>query len=184
MVGWDRVDRSLCGARSGRAGNSLVWRRRHRAGSRLLALGLRLLADVLRVEALLARHHRPQDASVLVGHRNTGFLPAHPDHPLRQPARCRVVAFARAHHRRLRALDQQCAQLVVAPLGDPPQAGLAAAGVLARHDAQPGAELVGGCRRRGAVHGTVRRGQITRQRARPAPEPAGRCCRSQPHSDA
>ena len=125
MVGWGRVDRRACGARSGRAGRSLVWRRRHRAGRRLLALGLRLLADVLRVEALLARHHRPQDASVLVGHRNTRFLPAHSDHQLLQPARCRVVAFARAHHRGLRALDQQRAQVVVAPLGDPPQAGLA-----------------------------------------------------------
>ena len=62
MVDWGRVDRRACVARSGRAGRSLVWRRRHRAGSRLLALGLRLLADVLRVESLLARHHRPQDA--------------------------------------------------------------------------------------------------------------------------
>ena len=88
-LGW--VDRWACGARSlarsGRAGNSLAWRHWHRAGSRLLALVLRFLADVLRVEALLARHHRPQDASVLVGHRNTRFLPAHPGHQLLQRKR-------------------------------------------------------------------------------------------------
>ena len=62
---------------SDRAGRSLVWRRRHRTGWRLLALGLRLLTDVLRVEALFTRHHRPQDARVLVGHGHARLLPAH-----------------------------------------------------------------------------------------------------------
>ena len=98
MVGWGRVDRwawrtSL--ARSGRAGSRLGWRRWHHAGSGLLALGLRLLADMLSIEALLARHHRPQDAGVLVGHGNAGFLPAHAQHELLQPAAGRVISLGR-----------------------------------------------------------------------------------------
>jgi len=75
------------------------------------------------------------DAGVLVGHGHARLLPARARGQLWQPFAGRVVALARAHHRRLRTLDQQRAQVVVAPLGDTPQAGLAAAGVLARHEA-------------------------------------------------
>ena len=46
----------------------------------------------------------------------------------------------RAHHRRLRTLDQQAAQVVVAAFGDAAQVVLAAARMLARHQADPGTE--------------------------------------------
>jgi hypothetical protein len=50
---------------------------------------------------------------------------------LHQPQADAVGAFVRGHHRRFGALDQQGAQVVVAALGDAPQLGLAAGGVLA-----------------------------------------------------
>ena len=125
---------------SGRAGGQAGRCRRDPLRGGLL--GRRLEADVFGVEAFFARHHRPQDAGVLVGHGHAGLLPSHARRQLRQPARGRVVASVGGHHRRLGALDQQRAQVVVAAFGDAPQTGLAAAGVLAWHQAQPGAELV------------------------------------------
>ena len=88
-----------------RAGGGVGWWNRNGVRGRLL--GLRLDADVFGVEAFFARHHRPQDASVLVGHGHAGLLPAHARRQLRQPARGRVVAFVGAHHRGLGTLDQQ-----------------------------------------------------------------------------
>ena len=93
---------------------------------------------MLRIEPLLARHDRPQDSSILVGHGHAGPLPAYPDAELHQPARDRIVAPVRANDSRLGALYQQCAQVVVSSLGDSTQARRAAAGVLAGHDPQPG----------------------------------------------
>ncbi len=102
---------------------------------------LRLDAQVVGIEGLTPRHHRPQDARVLVGQRNHRLLPtgafAQRQRPLRDP----VLSSVRRHHGRLRPLDQQRAQVGVAALGDAAQAGLAAAGVLARRQADPRAEL-------------------------------------------
>ena len=88
---------------------------------------------------------------VITAHRMRAFLLAMATQAFCQPTRAvsctsqREVGSSRLsarHHRGLGALDQQRAQVVVAALGDAPQTGLAAAGVLARHHAQPGAELV------------------------------------------
>jgi hypothetical protein len=51
-----------------------------------------------------------------------------------------LVAGGRLQHR-ARALDQQISQVGVAALADMPEAGLAASGMLARHQADPGGEL-------------------------------------------
>ena len=52
-----------------------------------------------------------------------------------------VSALVRRHHRGLGALDQQGPEVVVPTFGDAPEPVLAAAGVLRRHQTQPGAEL-------------------------------------------
>jgi len=101
---------------------------------------------MLRVVVDLAREHRPEDASVLVGQRHQRFLPAHALAQLDQPLRDAVTSLGRGQQRRLGALDQQGAQeqgaqVVVAAFGDASQPMLAAAGVLTGHQAQPGAEL-------------------------------------------
>jgi hypothetical protein len=57
------------------------------------------------------------------------------------PTRDGVIALVRRPHHRLGALDQQRAQVVVAAFGDASQAGLAAGGVLAGYQTEPGAEL-------------------------------------------
>jgi len=97
---------------------------------------------VLGIEALFACHHGPQDASVLVGHGHAGLLPTDARRQLSQPQRSGIGAFAGAHDSGLGTLDHQRAQIVVATFGDTSQTGLAAAGVLAGHQAEPGAELM------------------------------------------
>ena len=134
--------RGLIGLKTGRSGCGQCWGWSHHR--RVLLLGRRLDADMLGIEALLTRHHCPKDSGVLVGHGHAGFLPAHPLNELFEPAAGGVVALVHTHDGGLGTLDQQRAQIVVAALGDTPQAGLAAGGVLARHDAQPGTKLPAG----------------------------------------
>jgi hypothetical protein len=93
------------------------------------------------VERRVAREHGPQDAGILVGQGDDGHLPTRSLLELYQPLADAVAAFAGRHDRGLGPLDQQGAQVVVPSPGDAPEAGLAAGGVLARHQAQPGAEL-------------------------------------------
>ena len=79
MLGWvGRVDRKAAGHSGG--DRLRHWRRRG------FLLGRRLDADMLGIEALLTRHHRPKDSGVLVGHGHAGFLPAHPLNELFEPA--------------------------------------------------------------------------------------------------
>jgi hypothetical protein len=99
-------------------------------------------AQVIRVELLVSGHHRLQDARVLVRQRYHGFLPARAhareaQYPLRDP----VSSSLCSHHRRLRALDQQHAQVAVAMLGDAAKHAFAAAGTLPGDHAEPGCEL-------------------------------------------
>ena len=128
-----RVGRS-CQARRQR------WRR-YRGALVQRHLALRLDADMPRVVGRLARHHCPQDAGVLVGHGHASLLPADAIREFHQPPGRGVIAPERAHHRGFGALDQQRPEMVIASLGDAAQAGLDAAGVLAWHQVQPGAEL-------------------------------------------
>lgn len=98
---------------------------------------------MVRIERGTALNHGPQDAGVLVGQRDGGLLPARAGVQRHLPAADRVAAPGRTEHGRLGTLDQQAAQVVVAPFGDTREPGLAASGVLARRQAQPRAELVG-----------------------------------------
>ena len=99
--------------------------------------------DVVGVEASASGEHGPQDAGVFVGHGDYCLLPARALAQAKRPLRELVLPLMRRHHGRLRPLDEQGAQVLVPALGDVPEAGLAAAGVLLRHQPQPGAELPG-----------------------------------------
>ncbi len=103
----------------------------------------RLLRFVIGVEDGLPGEHGPQDPRVLVGQSHDALLPAQALPQLHQPPADAIGSFARTHDGRLRALDQQGAQVVVAALGDAAQAGLAPCGVLAGHQSEPRAELSG-----------------------------------------
>jgi hypothetical protein len=86
-------------------------------------------------------HHGPQDARVLVGQRHGRFLPAVLLAQAMHPARYRVIALVRCPHHRLGTLDEQGAQVRVAPARDAAQVVLAPAGVLPRRQTEPGAKL-------------------------------------------
>ena len=133
------------------------------------------LGHMVGTEHTVARKHRPQDARILVGQRRHGLLPTDTFLQLHQPLADAVVAFGRAPHGRLGTLDQQGAQVVVATLGDAPEPGLAPGGVLAGHQAEPGAELArvgklaefahaGDQSRRGGGANAQQRGRLARPR--------------------
>jgi hypothetical protein len=69
------------------------------------------------------------------GHRHWLLLELH------QPPANAVASTASRKHLALCALNQQREQVVVASLGDAPQTGLGASGVLDRHHTQPSTEL-------------------------------------------
>lgn len=83
------------------------------------------------------------DASVLVGERHYGLLPADAFFQSHQPLADAVSSFACVHHCRLGALYQQGAHIVIAALGYPAQLGHVAGGVLAWHQPVQSAELLG-----------------------------------------
>jgi len=74
-------------------------------------------AQVVGIERLAAGHHGPQDARVLVRQRHNRLLPSRALAQGKYPFRYPVAAALGGHHRRLRALDQQRAQVRVASLG-------------------------------------------------------------------
>ena len=121
-----------CSARNSQGGS---------AGRRSRWTGIRLGTQVIGVEHLAAVHRGPQDASVLVGQCHHGLLPTRAltqgEHPFGYP----IIAALGSHHGRLRALDQQGAQVSVAAFGDGAQPVLAATGMLLWHQAEPGGEL-------------------------------------------
>ena len=94
-----------------------------------------------RIERLVPGHHGPQDAGILVDHRHGGLLPAVLLAQLMYPPRDWVVALVGAPHHRLSPLNERGAQIRVAPAADAAQVALAAAGILPRRQAHPGAEL-------------------------------------------
>ena len=98
-------------------------------------------AQVVGIEGLALGHHRPQDASVLVGQRNDRLLPAAALSQRQRPAGDAVLASVGGHHGRLGSLNQQRAQVGVAPLCDAAQCVLATTGVLLGRQADPGPEL-------------------------------------------
>src|SRR5439155_11091998 len=94
-----------------------------------------------RAQRLVLREQRPGDARILVGDRHQRAVVTAPRPQLEDPARHAVLVSARRVQYGARALYQEIAKVGIAPLADVTQARLAAGGVLARSQADPGGEL-------------------------------------------
>src|SRR5690606_13821874 len=85
--------------------------------------------------ALAAGKQSPDDACVAVCQGDHGYI-LRPSR--KQPVEPRIGAWAMGAHNAPCAVDEELAQVRIAPLGDPEQAWLAPGAVLPRNHAQPG----------------------------------------------
>ena len=87
------------------------------------------------------RQQRPGDSCILVGERHSSHVLVSPAHDPGQPT-AGMLRFPFGHpNHRSRPVNQQVAQIGVAPLADAEQRLLAAAGMLPRHQSQPSRQL-------------------------------------------
>src|SRR4051794_38719857 len=97
---------------------------------------------LVRVKGSPMAQHAPADAGDLVGQsrRELGLVQA--QRGLFQPrAEAELAPVVRAHDQHLGGLDEQGAQVTIAPFGDAPQDRSASGAVLPWHQPKPGAKV-------------------------------------------
>lgn len=124
--------RSIAKATCGSSSSKACIRRRLLRDRRRRARGLINLAR---------GQHRPGEPCVLVGHCHRRDVVVSPSHELAKPRTGPITARPGQLHQRAATVDQQRSQVHVPSLADAQQHVLAPAGVLMRHQPDPGSEL-------------------------------------------
>ena len=94
-----------------------------------------------RAVTITSAEQRPQYSRILVGHRDRGHIRSARGADSCHPAAARISFKLALSKCGARPVDQQRAQIAVTALGNPQEHGLAARGMLARHQPQIGTQL-------------------------------------------